>query len=291
MTGDWRDRLADDRSGANSNAMVIGGIIALVIGVVVCLWPHRHPAPAPSPAPSINPSPSHSPLVAAPGGVKGPWGRLPEITTDATIPAAPPDPDRDVPTGGLVAHNNTTVVAYDAPAGRPIGRLPDQQLGCPTWLPVIAQQPGWVQVLLPSRPNGSTGWLAAAAVEVARTPFVVEAHLGTATVRLLRDGVLIGQWPAGVGTAATPTPVGRTFLLANIVDPQPTFAAVILPLGAHSPTLADYDGGPATVALHSWPVADVYGHPVSHGCLRVPDAAIAVLRTVPLGSLVLITAT
>jgi lipoprotein-anchoring transpeptidase ErfK/SrfK len=215
---------------------------------------------------------------------------LPEVSTTANLPAAPRDTAGaagDVG-GALVVHNTRPVPVFDAPGGTPFARLPTRQLGSDTWLPVIAEQPGWVRVLLPARPNAATGWLDADAVRTARTPYQVRVSLEGASLRLLRDGHQVGRWPVAVGATQTPTPSGRTFLLASITDPLQPYSRVIVPLGIHSVALHDYDGGPATVALHSWPTADVYGKPVSHGCLRLPVAAMAALATVPLGTVVLI---
>jgi lipoprotein-anchoring transpeptidase ErfK/SrfK len=57
----------------------------------------------------------------------------------------------------------------------------------------------------------------------------------------------------------------------------------------HSNTLSAFGGGPGTVGMHGWPDSAVFGHSVSHGCVRVPAAALRALSRVPLGSAVLIT--
>jgi lipoprotein-anchoring transpeptidase ErfK/SrfK len=69
----------------------------------------------------------------------------------------------------------------------------------------------------------------------------------------------------------------------------PTYSPLILPLGLHSNTLDTFGGGPGTVGLHGWPDPAVFGHAVSHGCVRVPADALRVLSRVPLGSPVMIT--
>jgi lipoprotein-anchoring transpeptidase ErfK/SrfK len=125
-------------------------------------------------------------------------------------------------------------------------------------------------------------------LQLAHDPFVLRAHLRSTTVELQRDGHLLETWTAATGAAATPTPTGRTFVLASVIDPHQTFSPLILPLGAHSPALDSYAGGPATVALHTWPTSEVFGQQISHGCLRVPADAMQILRTVPLGTLVII---
>jgi lipoprotein-anchoring transpeptidase ErfK/SrfK len=63
---------------------------------------------------------------------------------------------------------------------------------------------------------------------------------------------------------------------------------VILPLGAHSPTLDSFGGGPGTVAIHTWPTPDVFGAATSDGCVRVPKDALDQITDVPLGTLVMI---
>jgi lipoprotein-anchoring transpeptidase ErfK/SrfK len=88
--------------------------------------------------------------------------------------------------------------------------------------------------------------------------------------------------------AGTPTPAGRTFLLA-LLAPRPTYSPLILPLGLHSNALSTFGGGQGTVGLHGWPDPSVFGHAVSNGCVRVPAAALHLLSGIPLGTLVLIT--
>ena len=104
------------------------------------------------------------------------------------------------------------------------------------------------------------------------------------------DGQSLGTWTVAVGAPGTPTPAGRTFLLALLAPPHPTYSPLILPVGVHSNVLSTYGGGPGTVGLHGWPDPSVFGRAVSNGCVRVPPAALHVLSGVPLGTLVLITA-
>ena len=213
--------------------------------------------------------------------------RLVASTTDTRTPRAPQDPDPQGVTDGDVVHPRRVLPLYAAPGRRPFGKIGPTQMG-DTWLPVIDRRGGWTQVLLPSRPNGSTGWLRTAQLEQRRTPYVVRVHVGSRRLELVRDGAVVGSWSVGVGAPDTPTPVGRTFLLGSIVDDQQGFSPLILPLGSHSDTLDTYGGGPGTVALHGWPDDSVFGSAVSHGCVRVPADALEQLRRVPLGTLVIL---
>ncbi len=208
-------------------------------------------------------------------------------TTKAKLPKAPQDPDPSATTNGDVVHPRRVLPVYAAPGRRPFAKITPTQMN-DTWLPVIGRKGGWSQVLLPSRPNGATGWLKTAQLDTRRTPYLVRVHLGSRRLELLDQGDLVGSWSVAVGAPETPTPVGRTFLLGSIVDDAQDYSPLILPLGSHSDTLDTYGGGPGTVALHGWPDASVFGKAISHGCVRVPDDALEQLSVVPLGTLVII---
>lgn len=212
---------------------------------------------------------------------------LPLSSTKTTIEDAPKDPRPDRVPKGTVVHPKRVVALYDAPDGEPFAKIGPKQFG-DTWLPVITRNRNWVQVLLPSRPNGSTGWIRSAQLEEAHSRFLIKVHLGQRTMELFEDNAPVGSWKVAIGAPATPTPVGRTFVLGQIIDSKQPFSPVILPLGSHSDTLDSYGGGPGTVAIHGWTNPSVFGEAVSHGCIRVPDEALALVRTVPIGTPVLV---
>jgi lipoprotein-anchoring transpeptidase ErfK/SrfK len=217
--------------------------------------------------------------------------RLPMATTNGTTPAAPRDPAPFAAETGVVLHPEAARVVYARPGGPPAAVLPAKELGCSTWVPVVQSQPGWDRVLLPTRPNRSTGWihLSGGGLRTARTAYQVEVSLSTYRLTILDAGHSLGTWTVADGAASTPTPAGRTFLLASLAPQHPTYSPLILPLGTHSNTLTTYGGGPGTVGLHGWPDPAVFGHAASHGCIRVPAAALRALSRIPLGSPVMIT--
>jgi hypothetical protein len=212
-------------------------------------------------------------------------------TTYATTPTAPQDPAPFEPETGTVLHPTVTRVIYTRPGGPPAATLPVTELGSPTWVPVVQSQPGWDRILLPTRPNRSTGWiyLSGGGLRTAYTAYRVEVSLTAYRLTILDAGRSLGTWTVADGAPGTPTPAGRTFLLASLAPQHPTYSPLILPLGAHSNTLTTYGGGPGTVGLHGWPDPAVFGHAASHGCIRVPAAALRALSRIPLGSPVMVT--
>lgn len=216
--------------------------------------------------------------------------KVPEATTYTTVRGASKDPAPDGVTDGLVVNPSTALPVLDRPDGRRIATLPTRQLGNPTWVPVVETSGAWRRVLLPSRPNNATGWISGEGLRTARTPYTVRVDLGRRVLTLAKSGREVGRWRVAIGGAETPTPTGRTFLLATLTRNEKEPSPLVLPLGAHSATLDTFGGGPGTVALHGWPDASVFGKAVTHGCVRVPDDALKALSRVPLGSLVLIRA-
>ncbi|MGH3516467.1 MAG: L,D-transpeptidase family protein [Haloechinothrix sp.] len=256
---------------------VVAGVlaVALVVGVVMWLGGAESRSEGPSSAPAREPAQE----IALAG--------LTESSTYTTIEGAPADTEPQQNTSGAIVHPRNTVAVHAEPDGKPIAKMERTQLG-DTWLPVIDKRDGWVKVLLPSKPNGSTGWIRGENLDHAVTPYEIRVHLTSMRLQLFFEDREVGSWLIGIGKPSTPTPTGRTFLLGSFVDPDQGYSPIILPLGAHSPTLDTFGGGPGTVALHTWPTDEVYGAATSNGCIRVPPDALDRLTEVPLGTLVLI---
>ncbi|MFI7225576.1 L,D-transpeptidase [Nonomuraea angiospora] len=165
-------------------------------------------------------------------------------------------------------------------------------MGSATWVPVVETQPGWVRVLLPARPNKSTGWIYSdgGGLQKAYSPYRVEIDKSVHRLTLFKADHRLRSWTVAVGSMATPTPTGRTFLLAALSPPNLTYSPVILPLGMHSTSLDSFEGGPSTISLHGWPDKSVFGRDISHGCVRIPATALRILSRIPLGSPVVISA-
>ncbi|WP_433465153.1 L,D-transpeptidase [Spirillospora sp. CA-128828] len=215
--------------------------------------------------------------------------KLPQATTYTTLNDLPKDPAPAAKSDGTVVHPEDTVPVSAKPGAPAVAELPSTQLKGPTWVPVVESRPGWRRVLLPSRPNGVSGWIPDSGLKTARSSSAVSVDLGDKKLTLFRGGRKTGAWSVAVGAPKTPTPTGRTFLLASLAPAKATYSPLILPVGAHSATLDSFGGGPGTVAFHGWPSKSVFGKAVTHGCVRVPADALKQLSQVPLGTPVQIT--
>jgi lipoprotein-anchoring transpeptidase ErfK/SrfK len=253
-------------------------MLAIVAAVSACGSAGSPTAAAPKPVP-----PAH---VSA-----AQLARLPIATTFGRSPTAPQDPDPFHSETGIVLHPTVTQVVYANPGGPAVAALPTTELRSQTWVPVVQTQKGWDRVLLPTRPNHSTGWIftAGARLEIAYSAYRININLAARRLTVSDGGRVLGSWTVAVGARGTPTPAGRTFLLSSLAPVHPTYSPLILPLGVHSATMSSFGGGPGTVALHGWRNPAAFGHAVTHGCVRIPAAALRVLSRIPLGSSVVIT--
>jgi lipoprotein-anchoring transpeptidase ErfK/SrfK len=140
----------------------------------------------------------------------------------------------------------------------------------------------WIKVALPIRPNGTTGWIRADKVTLARTRWRVQVSRSRRMATLFRNGRVKRRMRVVVGAPSTPTPLGRFAVYEAIkqADPGGFIGPWALHLTAFSDVLDNYGGGPGRVALHGRSGAsllDPLGTARSHGCVRMLNADIRYL--------------
>jgi lipoprotein-anchoring transpeptidase ErfK/SrfK len=146
---------------------------------------------------------------------------------------------------------------------------------------------GWVKVLLPVRPNGSTGWVRSADVSVTRNPYRIEVSLGEHRIRVTRETEVVYEGTIAIGKPSTPTPLGEFYLriLIQSIEPDSVYGPYAYGLSSHSETLDSFAGGEAQVGIHGNNDASVLGSDVTSGCIRIDNDAITMLSAqLPLGT-------
>ena len=152
----------------------------------------------------------------------------------------------------------------------------------PTVLPVIREATGpagalWLRVRLPTRPNGSTGWVRASVGSITSTKWEIAVHRAQRTAFVLGDGKVRARFRVVVGKPSTPTPLGTFFVVEKLrLAPGVTEGPWTLTTSAHSNVLRKFDGGTGRVALHGTTgMSAPLGTFASHGCVRFAPAAIS----------------
>jgi hypothetical protein len=171
----------------------------------------------------------------------------------------------------------------DAPGGRVVGRLAAVRplTGSPTVVPVTravtADGRSWLRVLLPRRPNGATGWIAADGTLAGQARWRIVVSRSARRAAVYRRGRRVRAFRVVVGAPATPTPLGRFFVAERVRQPRGSaLGPWVLATSAYSNVLQEFDGGPGQIGLHGRTgLPAPLGSAASHGCIRFSDRAIA----------------
>ena len=184
-------------------------------------------------------------------------------------------------------------VARNAPSAkaRPVGRLPTLTPDGTTNIVVAdgeADVDGatWVRVALSVLPNDTEGWVPRSSLggwSFVDTRLVIDRARFTAT--LYRAGRVIFLARVGVGAPGTPTPAGQFYVRDRLSGfSNPTYGPIAFGTNARSATLTDWPGG-GVVGIHGTDQPALIPGRISHGCIRLTNAAVLKLgKLMPVGT-------
>lgn len=197
----------------------------------------------------------------------------------------------------------SSLVAHALVADLPVHDTPGSQVaalaltnprpsGAPLALLVTEQRAGWLRVLLPIRPNGSTGWIRAELATLVTHDFRVVVELGAHRITAYQGQEVLLSEPIGVGTRDAPTP-GGLYFITELFQPLDAsgrlytdgpYGPYAYGLSGFSEVLFDFAGGDGQFGIHGTNDPSGLGRDVSHGCIRMSNAGITLLaQTLPLG--------
>jgi lipoprotein-anchoring transpeptidase ErfK/SrfK len=217
----------------------------------------------------------------------------PTTTTTTTVAPAKPAP------AVTATQNVREITAYqDAVETSPaVTKLSDKtEYNVPRTYLVTDQtsRPGWLNVLLPIRPNGASGWIKASDVTMGASEYEIKIELAAHKLTLLKLGQPVLESATVIGTEKTPTPPGK-FYITDPVDlqknPNTGYGVFALGISGYSDVLTSFKGGPGQLAVHGTSNPDQVGQNISNGCVRVPnDVIMQLAMQAPLGTPVTIVA-
>jgi lipoprotein-anchoring transpeptidase ErfK/SrfK len=142
---------------------------------------------------------------------------------------------------------------------------------------VTGYQPGWIQAYVPVRPNEATAWVPEADVTISSVPDHIVVSLSARQLTLYHDNTAVFQTPVAPGEPSSPTPTGSFYVayIVKLTDPGGPYGPYALGTSAFSNTYFSFEGGPGQVGIHGTDQPWVIGSYASHGCVRLPNAAIS----------------
>jgi L,D-transpeptidase-like protein len=150
----------------------------------------------------------------------------------------------------------------------------------------ISPRQSWYRVRLPILPNNRVGFVQTRDVSAL---FKVDTHLyiyrSSYTAVLKRNGKTVFKTRVGIGKSYWPTPRGEFYIRDKLTNfGSPFYGPVAFGTSARSPTLTDWPGG-GYVGVHGTNQPQLIPGQISHGCIRMKNAAILTLaRLMKVGS-------
>jgi lipoprotein-anchoring transpeptidase ErfK/SrfK len=159
--------------------------------------------------------------------------------------------------------------------------------GAPRVFLVTEHKAGWLHVLLPVQPNGSSGWIATSQVKTAKTSYWVQVLRSGHRLKVYRGKKVLVSTPAAIGSTDTPTPGGAYYLTELLQPPNPNgdYGPYAYGLSGQSQALTQFNGHDPVIGIHGTNEPKLLGTSVSHGCIRVSNTVITRLaKMLPLGT-------
>ncbi|MDX6667987.1 MAG: hypothetical protein QOK04_1367 [Solirubrobacteraceae bacterium] len=182
-----------------------------------------------------------------------------------------------------------SIAIYRSPRRlRPYRRLSNPNAdGAPLVFLVKQRTPQWLQVYLPTRPNGSVGWIRRHRVTLVGHNFRVKIDLPRHRLTAWNGPSVIANVSIGVGRAVTPTPPGLYYITELLQQPEPDgpYGPFAFGLSVHSDVLHEFEGADGILGVHGTNDPGAIGTDVSHGCIRMTNENITRLaHTLPAGT-------
>ncbi|WP_380163498.1 L,D-transpeptidase family protein [Jannaschia sp. R86511] len=227
----------------------------------------------------------------------------PSTSAPTTAPEASPEPsEQPSPAASSTASDEPTeasddsfvltavvdrVEVHESPGGPVQHELDNpRDTGAPLTF-LLADDPGrgWYEVMVPVRPNGTTGFVRAQDVDIARVPYRLVMSTADNELTVYEGDEVLRTMPAASGTGDTPTPLGLFYLTELLEPTNAGYGPYAYGLSGFSEVLDSFGGGPGQIGLHGTDDADSVGQAVSHGCIRLSDEDITYLaELLPLGT-------
>jgi lipoprotein-anchoring transpeptidase ErfK/SrfK len=197
------------------------------------------------------------------------------VVNDAPAKEEPPPPS---PTSFLVADAAVPSVELYGAGGVPAGRaLPNpNKYDLPLTFRVMEDQGEWLDVQVPSRPNGMRAFIKRSDVTLRSVPNWIKVELGTRKVTVFHGDTPLLETVGAVGKATSPTPTGWYYIDMSVVltDPTGPYGSGQLAMSGFSEVYTSWAGGEGQIALHGTDAPGLLGQAASNGCVRLENSVL-----------------
>lgn len=166
------------------------------------------------------------------------------------------EPERTITDAEATSVPGTTPVVFLATEQAPANQAPEDE---------------WVEVHLPIRPNGSTGWVRTDDVVLTYHQYRIEVEVSEHRLTLYDGDEVVVEEPVGVGREDLPTPGGVYYIKELLQPPNPNgvYGTYAYGLSGFSTVLESFNGGDGVIGIHGTNEPEAIGTDVSAGCIRM----------------------
>jgi lipoprotein-anchoring transpeptidase ErfK/SrfK len=152
----------------------------------------------------------------------------------------------------------------------------------PTFLLAVGERRGaagvrWLKVSIPMRPNGRYGWVRASAVQSNPVYKRIVVDISSRVLSLYDHSRLRFRTRTAVGSSQNPTPTGLFYVQERFHPTNSFLGSFAFETSAYAPALSEWPGG-GLVGIHGTSEPQLIGRAVSHGCIRISNAAALKLK-------------
>ena len=141
----------------------------------------------------------------------------------------------------------------------------------------------WYKLSLPMRPNNTTGWVRASQVTLHHVATRILIDVKQRKLQVLRGDKVLYATTVAVGAPGMETPLGHFYVQVRFHPDDPFLGVFAFETSAYS-KLSEWPGG-GVVGIHGTSAPQLLGQAVSHGCVRMSNAAaLALKKLVPVGT-------
>lgn len=156
-------------------------------------------------------------------------------------------------------------------------------LGSPRVVHLLgSEQNEMLPVMVPARPNGTTGWIRSEDVILFPVERSVLVDLSERTLTVYHGTEVELTTKVAVGRSSNPTPTGEYFITDSVIlsNPRGPWGPHAFGLSAFSDTITEFNGSDAVVGIHGTNAPKSIGSAASLGCIRVPNDVVQQLATI-----------
>lgn len=197
-------------------------------------------------------------------------------TTVATVPSTAP-PTTEAPDPWLATVAQAVETGEFAVFAAPGDAEPDRFLSHPTpvgadLVLLVKEDLGdWLEVHLPVRPNGTTGFIPKESVKLVTHRYHIEVRLAEFNLKVFEGDEVLLDTEIGVARDNAPTPGGLYFITELLAPPTlgGPYGPYAYGLSGFSETFDTFNGGDGQLGIHGTNDPDAIGTKVSSGCIRL----------------------